>query len=56
MQEIYAKLGGVLMAQERYDEAVECFECSLEIDPDYEFAPTLRLKDARKTLKMSQSP
>ena len=28
--EIYANLGGVLVAQERYDEAVECFERALE--------------------------
>lgn len=54
LDEIYANLGGVLVAQERYEEAVECFERTLQIDPNYEFAK-IRLKDARKLLKMRQS-
>ena len=49
--EIYANLGGVLVAQERYAEAAVCFERALEIDPDYAFAK-IRLKDARKLLKI----
>ena len=52
--EIYANLGGVLVAQERYEEAAQCFERALEIDPDYEFA-AIRLKDVRKLLKFRQS-
>lgn len=55
LDEIYANLGGVLVAQERYAEAVECFERALELDPKYEFAK-IRLKDARKLLKLRQSP
>lgn len=54
LDEIYANLGGVLVAQERYDEAAECFERALEIDPDYEFAK-IRLKDVRKLLKLRPS-
>ena len=54
LDEIYANLGGVLVAQERYAEAVEYFERALEIEPDYEFAQ-IRLKDARKAAKLRQS-
>ena len=54
LDEIYANLGGVLVAQERYAEAIECFERALEIDPDYEFAQ-IRLKDARKAAKLRPS-
>lgn len=53
--EIYANLGGILVAQERYDEAIKCFERALELDPNYEFAK-IRLKDVRKLRKLRQSP
>jgi Flp pilus assembly protein TadD len=36
VDEAYHNLGLVLRAQGRYEEAVECFELALAIDPDYE--------------------
>lgn len=38
IDEAYLNLGLVLRAQGRYEEAVECFELALAIDPDYEAA------------------
>lgn len=53
VDEAYANLGNVLVAQERYEEAVECYERAIEIDPNYKFAK-LRLRDVRKILKLRQ--
>lgn len=36
--EAWYNLGGYLAAQERYDEAYECYERAIEIDPDDELA------------------
>lgn len=38
IDEAYFNLGGYLLAQKRYDEARECYERAIEIDPDYEIA------------------
>lgn len=43
VDEAYFNLGLVLRAQERYREALECFERALELDPDYERAAQARL-------------
>lgn len=54
LDEVYANLGAILIAQERYEEAAQCFEHALELDPDYEFAQ-IRLKDARQAINLRQS-
>ena len=42
IDEAYLNLGYVLRAQERYDEALECFEKSLSLTPDFEQALTAK--------------
>ena len=49
--EAYLNLGGVLMAQERYEEARECYLRAIELCPDYKQAK-LRLRDVNKILKI----
>ncbi len=48
--EAYLNLGLVLRAQERYDEAAECFERAIELDPKYA-AARKALRDVRQTIK-----
>jgi tetratricopeptide (TPR) repeat protein len=52
MDECYAHLGGVLVAQERYEEAEACYLKALEIDPHYKWAK-LCLRDVKKILKLN---
>lgn len=40
--EAWYNLGGYLAAQQRYDEALECYERAIEIDPEYEIAKKRR--------------
>lgn len=47
--EAFLNLGGVLLSQEKYQEAKECFVRALEIDPEYELAK-LRLADVEAVL------
>jgi tetratricopeptide (TPR) repeat protein len=49
LDEAYLNLGFVLRAQERYHEALECFERALELDPQYEVAAAGK-NDMIKTL------
>lgn len=49
VDECYANLGSVLVAQEKYEEAVECFKAALKIDPQYKWAQ-LRLLDVQEVL------
>jgi len=51
VDESYANLGGVLVVQERYEEAAECFQKAVELDPDYKWAK-VRLRDVKKILKL----
>jgi len=37
-QEAWYNLGGYMAAQQRYDEALTCYEKAIEIDPEYEIA------------------
>lgn len=48
--EAFLNLGLVLRAQERYEEAAECFERALELDPKYDAAKRA-LRDVRSTLR-----
>ncbi len=50
--EAYLNLGLVLRAQERYDEAVLCFEQALKLDPKYA-AARKALRDVKKTIWFS---
>jgi tetratricopeptide (TPR) repeat protein len=49
--ETYLNLGFVLRAQERYEEALSCFEQALELDPDYEEAKEA-CADIRSVLRL----
>ncbi len=51
VDESYLNLGGVLLAQERYEEAAECYQKALTLDPNYKLAK-LRLRDVNKILKL----
>ncbi len=46
-------LGGVLLAQERYTEAAQCYREAIKIDPDYTIAK-IRLLDIELTLRWQQ--
>jgi tetratricopeptide (TPR) repeat protein len=48
--EAFLNLGLVLRAQERYEEAAECFERALELDPKYAAAKKA-LRDVRRALR-----
>ena len=52
--EAYYNLGGYLLVQQRYEEAEQCYQHALELDPDYEVAK-LRLKDVQQVLVLLQS-
>ena len=47
--EAYLNLGVVLLAQERYEEAAQCYQRAIEIDPEYRLAKWL-LRDVKKIL------
>lgn len=47
-------LGGILLAQERYPEAVQCYREAIKIDPDYTIAK-IRLLDVEHTLLWRQN-
>jgi tetratricopeptide (TPR) repeat protein len=49
--EAYLNLGLVLRALERHDEAADCFEAALRIDPKYQAAKKA-LRDVHRTLKL----
>lgn len=49
--EAFYNLGAVLLSQGKYDEASECFQKALEIDPEYEEAK-LALKDSQTAKKL----
>ena len=51
VDEAYFNLGGVLTAKGRYEEAANCYEKAVEIDPEYQIAKN-RLKDVKKALKI----
>lgn len=51
--EAYFNLGGVLMAQERYEEAQQCYIRAIELCPDYKLAK-LRLRDVKKILALNK--
>ena len=53
IDEALANLGGVLLAQQRYEEAGECYRSALEIDHDYIFAK-VRLLDVEHTLNFKK--
>jgi tetratricopeptide (TPR) repeat protein len=48
--EAYLNLGLVLRAQERYEEAAQCFERAIELDPKYS-AARKALRDVRNTMR-----
>jgi len=52
--ECYANLGGVLVAQQRYEEAEECFQKAIELDPNYKWAK-FRLRDVKEIRKLKRS-
>lgn len=52
--EAYANLGGVLVAQERYAEAAQCYRRAIEIDPEYEHAK-LSLQDVSRILSRNRT-
>jgi tetratricopeptide (TPR) repeat protein len=49
IDEAFFNLGGVLLAEKRFQEAVDCYERALEIDPECEIARD-RLKDVQLIL------
>jgi tetratricopeptide (TPR) repeat protein len=49
VDEAYFNLGLVLRAQERYQEALACFEKALELTPDYREAITAK-SDVEKAI------
>ena len=49
VDEAYFNLGLVLRAQERYQEALACFEKAIELTPDYEEAIDAQ-RDAKKVI------
>ena len=49
--ESYGNLGGVLVAQQRYEEAAECYQKALELTPDYKWVK-LRLRDVKKAIQL----
>ena len=51
IDEAYLNLGYVLRAQERYDEALLCFEKAIELDPKYKVAKAA-LKDMKKLFEI----
>jgi tetratricopeptide (TPR) repeat protein len=53
IDEAYLNLGYVLIAQERYEEALKCFEKALELDPKYKEAKHA-IKDVKKVLEIKQ--
>lgn len=48
--EAYFNLGGVLLAQKRYEEAAQCYRKALELDPEYKLAK-IRLADVEAVLE-----
>jgi len=53
LDEAYLNLGLVLRAQERYKEALACFEKALELTPDYRKAITAK-SDIEKAIAYLQ--
>ena len=51
VDESYLNLGGVLVAQARYEAAAECYQKAIELDPEYKLAK-LRLRDVKKIIKI----
>jgi tetratricopeptide (TPR) repeat protein len=53
VDEAYLNLGYMLTAQEKYKEALKCFEKALELDPKYKEAKHA-IKDVKKVLEIKQ--
>ncbi|HUG94219.1 MAG TPA: tetratricopeptide repeat protein, partial [Planctomycetaceae bacterium] len=51
VDEAWLNLGLVLRAQERFNEALKCFEAALRLDPDYGKAATAA-EDVRRVLEL----
>jgi protein O-GlcNAc transferase len=54
VEEAQFNLGGVLLANKRYREAIVCYQNAIQIDPDYAMAKK-RLEDAELALKIAES-
>ncbi len=52
--EAYYNLGLILRAEEKYEEALECFEKAIELDPEYTLAKEER-QDVMKVLKLKKA-
>jgi len=55
IDEAWLNLGLVLRALERYDEAAECLEKAIELDPRYREAKAA-LRDVRRVIKLTAKP
>jgi len=54
LDEAYFNLGGILLGQRNYSEAIECYQEALKIDPKYKIAKE-RLDDAKLALLLMDS-
>ena len=54
LEEACFNLGGILLGQRKYSEAIKCYEEALKIDPKYKIAKT-RLDDARLALSLANT-
>ena len=52
--EAYYNLGLILRAEERFEDACECFDKALELDPDYTIAKEAR-SDVLKVLQLKMN-
>ena len=55
IDEAYHNLGLVLRAQERFEEALACFQRAVEIDPQYKEA-RMAMRDVKRAAAMLRSP
>jgi tetratricopeptide (TPR) repeat protein len=53
VEEAYFNLGLILRAEGKYEEALECFERAIEIDPQYTLAKQAR-KDVARLFKLRE--
>jgi tetratricopeptide (TPR) repeat protein len=54
LEEAYFNLGGILLGQRNYSEAIKCYQEALKIDPKYKIAKE-RLDDAQLALLIAES-
>ena len=54
LDEAYLNLGGILLGQRNYSEAIKCYQEALKIDPKYKIAKE-RLDDAKLALLIANS-